>query len=112
VDGDAAARRAAQALLDLGARRVILTLGAAGALFADADAIDAAPAFRVSARDTTGAGDAFIGSYSAFWCEGITPREAARRASLYAALSVAAVGAQKSFPDRETFDAAWRARGG
>ena len=70
------------------------------------------PAFRVTARDTTGAGDAFIGAFATFLAEGMTEREAARRACLYAALSVTAVGAQKSFPARDRFDAEWRARGG
>ena len=106
------ARRAAAALLASGVHRVIITLGERGALLAGSGGTELIPAFPVAARDTTGAGDAFIGSFAAFLCEGIEEREAARRACLYAALSVTAVGAQKSFPTRKVFEDEWRARCG
>ena len=50
--------------------------------------------------DSTGAGDAFIGSFAVFLGEGRDEREAVSRANLYAALSTTAVGTQKSFVDR------------
>jgi hypothetical protein len=37
--------------------------------------------------------------------------EAVRRANLYAGLSTTSVGTQKSFYNREKFDAEWAARG-
>jgi ribokinase len=104
------ARRAAEALLAGGQRRVILTLGDRGALLAHPGCTERIPAFAVAARDTTGAGDAFIGSFATFLCEGMTELEAARRACLYAALSVTEVGAQKSFPARDRFEAEWCSR--
>jgi ribokinase len=112
VRDEAETRRAAGTLLASGLRRVIVTLGEQGALLAGPEGMEMIPAFAVAARDTTGAGDAFIGSFAAFLCEGLAEREAARRACLYAALSVTAVGAQKSFPTLDAFETAWQARGG
>src|SRR6516165_3401058 len=52
----------ARALLQKGFRKVILTLGARGALLAEAAGTVQVPPYTVTAVDTTGAGDAFIGS--------------------------------------------------
>uniref|UniRef100_UPI0013C4D2AD ribokinase n=1 Tax=Streptomyces europaeiscabiei TaxID=146819 RepID=UPI0013C4D2AD len=49
----------ARALLALGPRSVVVTLGAEGALVADAEGSARVPAVQVEAVDTTGAGDAF-----------------------------------------------------
>ena len=68
------------------------------------------PAFKVDPIDSTGAGDAFIGSFAVFLAEGLTDKEALTRASLYAALSTTRVGTQKSFPNREEFDKEWKKR--
>jgi ribokinase len=62
--------------------------------------------------DTTGAGDAFIGSFAVFLAEGLPENEALTRANLYAALSTTRVGTQKSFPTRAQFDSEWTKRGG
>jgi ribokinase len=93
------------ALLDRGMRRVILTLGARGAVLASRSARVHVPAFSVSPKDTTGAGDAFIGSLAVFLSEGRTEEEAVARANLYAALSTTRTGTQKSFPKRAEFEA-------
>ena len=68
------------------------------------------PAFKVKTIDSTGAGDAFIGSFVTFLAEGLPECEAVRRANLYAALSTTAMGTQKSFWDRGKFEAEWSAR--
>jgi len=104
------ARHCASKLLASGVRRVIITLGANGALLAGADGMDHVPAFSVKSIDSTGAGDAFIGSFATFLGEGVPEREAVKRANLYAALSTTGVGTQKSFYDRPRFDAEWAAR--
>ena len=106
--GDAAL--CARALLDKGSRRVVVTLGARGSLLADSEGTVHIPAFPVSAVDTTGAGDAFIGSFAAFLGEGLLEKEALARANLFAALSTTAAGAQKSFPSRIDFEAEWHRR--
>ena len=98
-------------LLAGGLRRVIITLGAKGALLAGSDGMRYVPAFAVQPVDTTGAGDAFIGSLACFLAEGVEEYEAIRRANLYAALSTLAVGTQSSFLARQAFDREWAARG-
>jgi ribokinase len=62
--------------------------------------------------DTTGAGDAFIGSFAVFLAAGLPEKEAVTRANLYAALSTTRVGTQKSFPTHPEFTAEWNKRGG
>ncbi len=106
------AKKCAAALLQKGFRKVILTLGARGSLLASAEAAETISPFEVTAKDTTGAGDAFIGSFSVFLAEGLPEREALSRANLYAALSTMRVGTQKSFPTRAEFEDEWSGRGG
>jgi ribokinase len=104
------ARSCAGKLLAGGIRRVIITLGANGALLAGRDGTEHVAAFPVSCIDSTGAGDAFIGSFAVFLGEGIPEKDAVRRANLYAALSTTGIGTQKSFYDRARFDAEWAKR--
>jgi ribokinase len=101
------ARACALRLLGCGLRRVIVTLGANGALVAGAEGARHVPPFAVSPVDTTGAGDAFIGSFATFLGAGCDEADAIARASLYAALSTLAPGTQSSFVTRERFDAEW-----
>jgi ribokinase len=104
------AKQCAQQFLSSGIKRVIITLGANGSLIAGRDQSDHVPAFEVSSIDSTGAGDAFIGSFAVFLGEGLPEKEAVRRANLYAGLSTTSVGTQKSFYSREKFDAEWATR--
>lgn len=104
------AKKCAQTLLSGGVKRVILTLGANGSLLAGHDGMEHIPAFQVKSVDSTGAGDAFIGSFAVFLGEGLPEREAVRRANLYAGLSTTGVGTQKSFYDRTRYDAEWAKR--
>ena len=105
------AKKCAEFLLLQGMRRIVITLGERGSLVAGADGVELIPAFKVQAVDTTGAGDAFIGSFAVFLGEGLPEGEALRRANLYAALSTTKVGTQKSFCRREEFEKEWRNRG-
>jgi len=104
------ARACARYLLDSGLRRVIITLGGNGALCASADGMEHAAAHRVEPMDTSGAGDAFIGSFACFLGGGMAEREALARANVYAALSTLSVGTQMSFVTRERFEVAWAGR--
>jgi ribokinase len=104
------AKKCAQKLLSGGIRRVLLTLGANGSLLAGRAGSERVPPFVVNSVDSTGAGDAFIGSFAVFLGEGLEEREAVRRANLYAALSTTGVGTQKSFYGRARFEAEWAAR--
>jgi ribokinase len=101
----------AEHLVARGLRRVIVTLGENGALCAGAEGVRHAAAHRVTPVDTTGAGDAFIGSFACFLAGGCEESEAMAQANVYAALSTLAVGTQKSFATRERFEEEWRRRG-
>jgi len=104
------AKRCAEKFIAGGIRRVIITLGERGALVAGRDRSEHVPPFAVKSVDSTGAGDAFIGSFAVFLGEGMAEKEAVRCANLYAALSTTGVGTQKSFYDRARFDAERDAR--
>lgn len=102
------ARRCARRMIEGGAQRVIITLGSQGALLADAKAMEHIAPFKVEPIDTTGAGDAFIGSLAVFLASGFEEREAIARSNLYAALSTLAVGTQKSFVSLDRLEREWR----
>ena len=104
------AKQCAQKLVGGGIRRVIITLGANGSFLASRDGSSHVAPFAVNSIDSSGAGDAFIGSFAVFLAEGAPEQEAVRRANLYAALSTTGVGTQKSFYDRACFDAEWAAK--
>jgi ribokinase len=104
------ARSCARYLVRQGLKRVIITLGENGALLAHDGGEEVIAAYRVSTKDTTGAGDAFVGSFAVFLGEGLSERDAIDRANLYAALSTTSVGTQKSFVTRQRFDEEWQSR--
>ena len=104
------AKKVAEKFLASGVKRVIVTLGANGSLLAGHEGMEHIPAFQVKSVDSTGAGDAFIGSFAVFLGEGLPEQDAVRRANLYAGLSTTGVGTQKSFYDRARYDAEWAAR--
>jgi ribokinase len=64
-----------------------------------------APGFVVDAVDSTGAGDAFVGSLAVFLAEGASMKDAVRRANAVAALSVTRIGTQVSFPQQAEVNA-------
>jgi len=92
---------AANRLLELGVRNVILKLGARGVYLAGADVESThVDAFHVHVVDTTAAGDAFNGAFAFALSERkLAPRDAAQFACAVAALSVTRAGAQTSMPD-------------
>jgi ribokinase len=64
------AKKCGEKLLGSGIRRVIITLGANGSLLAGRGISEHVPPFAVKSVDSTGAGDAFIGSFAVFLAEG------------------------------------------
>ena len=94
----ASARRAVDDLRRRGARNVIITLGARGALVATPDTATLVPGFRVRAVDTTAAGDVFNGALATQIARGTPLLDAVRFAHAAAALSVTRLGAQPSIP--------------
>ncbi|MER6529901.1 ribokinase [Streptomyces sp. NPDC001508] len=95
----------ARILLAKGPRSVVVTLGAEGALVADADGVVRVPAVRVAAVDTTGAGDAFTAALAWRLGAGATLAEAAGYAARVGAVAVTRRGAQESFPTAGEVDA-------
>ncbi|MEU1592279.1 ribokinase [Streptomyces sp. NPDC005708] len=91
----------AAALLALGPRSVVVTLGAEGALVADGEAMTRVPSVKVEAVDTTGAGDAFTAALAWRLGTGETLPEAAAYAARVGAAAVTRPGAQESFPTSE-----------
>jgi ribokinase len=90
--------RAARALLARGVSRVVCTLGERGSLLVASDEVVRVPTERVDAADTTGAGDAFVGSLAYFVGVGLALPDAMARASRIATMSVLKPGTQSSFP--------------
>ncbi|MFF2130299.1 ribokinase [Streptomyces olivochromogenes] len=91
----------ASALLALGPRSVVITLGARGALVASAAGAARVPSVKVETVDTTGAGDAFTAALA--WRLGLDEplAEAAAYAARVGAAAVTRAGAQESFPTAE-----------
>ncbi|MFF8960239.1 ribokinase [Streptomyces sp. NPDC014894] len=88
----------ARALLALGPRSVVITLGADGALVADGRTAAETPSPRVEAVDTTGAGDAFTAALARRLGLGEDLASAAAYAVRVGAVSVTRRGAQDSYP--------------
>jgi len=92
---------ACQKLRAKGARAVVATLGARGAVVVAADGATAIAAFKAKVVDTTGAGDCFVGALAARLAAGATLVDAARYVSAAAACSVEQLGAAPSMPTAE-----------
>ncbi|MFI7442815.1 ribokinase [Nonomuraea indica] len=90
--------RQAKALLALGPRSVVITLGADGAVTAEAGAVRPVPSPRVTPVDTTGAGDAFTGALAWRLALGESLAGAAAFAARVGAATVRGAGAQSSYP--------------
>ncbi|QDY76278.1 ribokinase [Streptomyces qinzhouensis] len=85
---------------------VVVTLGARGTLYANRDGARIhVPAPRVTAVDTTAAGDTFTGALAVALGEGRPVEQALRWASCAAALGVRREGASTSMPYRPEIDA-------
>ncbi|MCX5225612.1 ribokinase [Streptomyces sp. NPDC006553] len=111
LTGLADPREAALALLR-DVPEVVVTLGAAGSLYAvrGADPVTV-PAPRVRAVDTTAAGDTFVGALVVALGEGRPAPEALAWAGTAAALSVQREGASTSMPYRTEIEAAFGSLG-
>lgn len=91
--------------LAVGLRRispeVIVTLGGAGSVYAGTRGQKVVPAHHVSAVDTTGAGDSFVGTMCAALVRGQNIDSALKYATKAGALTTMGAGAQESMPDAE-----------
>jgi ribokinase len=79
----------------------IVTVGSQGAIFIDSDgSLVKCPAPQVTAVDTTGAGDSFVGSFAYALAKGEDPATAMSFGVKVASRSVTKKGAQSSYPDQ------------
>ena len=79
----------------------IVTLGSKGAVYISPEGqVHYAEAPKVSAVDTTGAGDSFVGSFAYALASGRDPIDAMKFGISIASLSVTRKGAQSSYPDQ------------
>ncbi|XP_046382464.1 ribokinase-like [Ischnura elegans] len=104
VDSVKSAEKAIKKFKELGCKTIIITLGAAGAVFNKEDEeIKHVAANKVTPVDTTGAGDAFIGALAYYLAnhQNLTMEDVIKRSCNLATLSVATPGTQSSFPLRK-----------
>jgi ribokinase len=94
-DGLAAA---VAALCGLGARQVVITLGAAGAVLGGTGPLLAVPGFTVASVDSVGAGDAFVAALAVAVAGGAGPAAAVRAACAAGAAATTRRGAQAALP--------------
>jgi ribokinase len=105
VTGPDSAKRAAEALLGLGAGTAIVTLGAQGVLYHDRVQTVHFPIISAGlVVETTGAGDAFSGGFAAALAEGQSPLSAVRFGNAVAGISVTRPGTAPSMPARAELD--------
>lgn len=88
----------AAALEKRGINRAVVTLGSHGSVAVEAGRVVALPAFPVRSLDTTGAGDAFMGTLMAAIAADAPLGEGAALASAFAAIATTRAGAQASYP--------------
>ncbi|MFD1795153.1 ribokinase [Paracoccus aurantiacus] len=97
--------KAARHLIGQGIGQVVVTLGGRGARLVTADEVEEIAPVKVTPVDTTGAGDAFIGSFAHFLASGMDAKAALRQAARYAACSITRRGTQSSYLTAEEFAA-------
>lgn len=93
------ARKAGDVFLQKGVGTALITLGEQGALLHNSEISELVPAFNAGpVLETTGAGDAFNGSFAVALAQGKSPQEAARFGCAVAGLSVTRAGTASSMP--------------
>lgn len=92
-------------IADLPVQGVVVTRGADGADYVSGNDIIHAPALAVTPRDTTGAGDTFLGYFVAGLDQGFETSDALHLASAAAALKVTRPGTADAIPSRAEVDA-------
>ena len=105
------AEEAARALLNKGAKNVIVTLGSKGALIVNEKTNIHMETYKVDVVDTTAAGDAFIGGLASVLDSANSLPDAVRYACACGALAATIFGAQPSLPRKEEVERFMSLRG-
>jgi sulfofructose kinase len=92
-------------VLSLGPRHAGVTLGSEGYAWRERESSGQVAAFSVSVTDTTGAGDAFHGTFALMLAERRTAAESARMAAAAAALKCRRLGSRAGLPTRTELEA-------
>jgi ribokinase len=108
ADAEVDPQSAGRAILDLGVKSAVLTLGDQGAAVVTREGATCVRALSVEPVDTTAAGDCFTGALACALAEGRSLEDAARFAATAASISVTRFGAQTSMPTRAEVDSAGR----
>jgi len=111
VEGRKSARKAAEKLLDLGAKTVVVKLGSDGSMLVNAEGSKHFPAHKIKAVDPTAAGDAFSAALTVKLAAGAAMDDAIRYANAAGALAVTKLGALPSLPTRDEVEAFAAQRG-
>ena len=104
VATEAEIETAARSLMAKGIGTIIVTMGSRGALLLTADAARRIAPVRVTPVDTTGAGDAFVGSFARYYVAGAGLDAALDKAVRYAADSITRRGTQKAYATEAEFE--------
>jgi ribokinase len=105
VSDEQSALEAAALLHERGVESVIITMGAEGSFISSGGAHCKVPSRKITAVDTTAAGDAFNGALACALSEGAGLEAAVRRANFAGALAATRLGAQPSLPTRAELEA-------
>ncbi len=82
--------------------KIVLTLGPAGSIYKDKEKTVYQESYKVEAKDTTAAGDTFMGYFTAGIAKGLKIEECMKMASMAAAITVTKHGAAETIPDIKT----------
>jgi ribokinase len=105
VDTEAEIEIAARSLMAKGIETIIVTMGSRGAMLLTAHSVKRIAPVRVTPVDTTGAGDAFVGSFARYYVAGASLDAALDKAVRYAADSITRRGTQKAYATEAEFEA-------
>ena len=112
VGSEAEIETAARSLMAKGIETIIVTMGSRGAMVLTADAVKRIAPISVTPVDTTGAGDAFVGSFARYYVAGAGLDAALNKAVRYAADSITRRGTQKAYATEAEFEIFCKAHAG
>ena len=106
IKNEVDAKNSSKALLDLGIKNVVITLGASGVYFENMNENYFVPSLDLGDRvkDTSGAGDAFNGAFATALCEDSSIEDALKFANAFAGISTTRIGTANSMPSRDEID--------